>query len=183
MKRLIILFWTIIIPYIKVCGQSPSQKLKIVDFPNNGCIVFKDKNFVSLTPNEDAKYVILSNIDIIRAEIIADSLYQSFLQRIYDRYSVNGDLTISQIDSWEKTIKKANYFKEFKNFARQYAGFIDSNNDRLVAIYLLDFSKKKYRTNYFSDWHENLTIGFGEFYEKHTRLFIVNIDKNMILHW
>ncbi|MEL7122812.1 MAG: hypothetical protein AAFO07_25420 [Bacteroidota bacterium] len=67
------------------------------------------------------------------------------------------------------------YFKKFK---RQYFGYIEeSTDDKIIGINFLNFNRKRKR-KVFASWKAEFIIGFGEFFEKNTRI----LDYNLTTH-
>ena len=66
--------------------------------------------------------------------------------------------------------------KKYKKYKRQYIGFIDALGNKVVLIQFLNFNKKRKARTYFDKWKEDFIIGFGDFYEKNTVRFLVNLN-------
>lgn len=67
------------------------------------------------------------------------------------------------------------YINKLWKFGRQYFGYIE-NNDRIIIIQTLDFPSKRKTKLYFGNWMKEYVVGVGDFYEKRTRRYKVNID-------
>lgn len=69
----------------------------------------------------------------------------------------------------------------FKNYTRQYYGFIGSDNDKWAIVNLLNF--KGINKEYYPNWESELILGLGDFYEINTRRFYVNITNEEIMNY
>lgn len=119
--------------------------------------------------------------DVEKSELILYENLRVFLEDRFSRTLKEHTLTPLEIDTWKKTIKNANSKKQYRNFNRQYAGFISDEKEKLIYIRLLNFSKPSLANRYFENWKEEIVIGFGDFYEENTRVFVINIDQNEIV--
>lgn len=77
-----------------------------------------------------------------------------------------------------KTPKIKNIRKEFYKFNRQYIGYINASGNKIIIINLLHLKCKKEFDKYFIDWEENFIVGFGAYYEKNTKGFIIDLENN-----
>lgn len=63
---------------------------------------------------------------------------------------------------------------------RQYIGYVDTNNNKILIINLLkDLGIKKNR-HYYKNWEKEFIIGFGELYEKNTIAKKVDLNNKNI---
>ncbi|WP_321516864.1 hypothetical protein [Marinifilum fragile] len=75
--------------------------------------------------------------------------------------------------------RKKNVGKYLRKFDRQYLGFINESGEKSAAIILANrHGKGKY---YFECFERVMTFGFGEFYEKNQRYFVINLDKEKLI--
>lgn len=70
--------------------------------------------------------------------------------------------------------------KYLRYYYRQYIGFFNDKDEILVLIHLMNFGNKKMAKYYFKYWNKNFSIGFGDFYGKNQKTFLVNLTKNEI---
>jgi hypothetical protein len=70
--------------------------------------------------------------------------------------------------------------RQLRQYNRQYIGFFNNKDERLVIIQLLKIkSPAKIQMNYLN-WESEYIVGFGKFYEKNTSRYIVNIDLKLV---
>ncbi len=70
--------------------------------------------------------------------------------------------------------------KKYWKHNRQYLGYINTLGDKIIIIKLLNFKCKRKAERNFEGWRVNYFVGFGKYYEKNTRRFIVNISKDEV---
>jgi hypothetical protein len=94
-------------------------------------------------------------------------------------------------DNYNEVYRKDNRFSNFnyqvKNpkkylftYYRQYFGFHNESNDRVVVIFLMNFKEYKKAKDYFINWKNEFAIGNGDFYEKNQKIFLVNLNKRNV---
>jgi len=72
-------------------------------------------------------------------------------------------------------------YQKYKKYYRQYMGYIDINQNRMVMLYLLNFTQKKMANEYFENWKEEPNSGTGYFYSRNVRKFKINISQKKLL--
>lgn len=69
---------------------------------------------------------------------------------------------------------------KFREYNRQYLGYIDQNGDKVILIQLLNFENRRKAKKNFPNWQNEFITGFGDFYERNVTIFTVNIsDKTL----
>jgi len=116
-------------------------------------IVLRDKGKSSFTPSEE---------DIKLAEKI-----------LIEKYNLDLPLD-SRFTSFSPLQNVQHFFKKYK---RQYMGFLNLRDERIVVIHLLNFSRRKRAQNAFEGWTQGYFVGFGAFYEKNVRTYAANLEK------
>ncbi len=106
---------------------------------------------------------------------------EDYLEIKFSRVREEYPLTKNDINKWKKTIDNADAKKLYRRYNRQYAGFINEAGDKLVYMRLINFKSPKQSKKYFENWKEEIVVGFGDFYEENTRVFVINIDRNEII--
>ena len=109
---------------------------------------------------------------------------EKFISEHYYEYKTN------VLDSFhlDKSVIKLKYkqpknvINKYYKYNRQYAGFINKNNDTIVYVGLLNFENKKKANNYFEGWKENIFFGFDGFYEKNQENFLINLSKKEFVY-
>lgn len=74
-----------------------------------------------------------------------------------------------------------NETKPFKNvfwrYNRQYVGLLDtSTGEHYISVSLMNFKRRRIAESHFEGWRENYVVGFGDYYEKNTRTYLVNLN-------
>jgi hypothetical protein len=88
----------------------------------------------------------------------------------------------ADIDSAENLLKKESVKKyAFNTYIRQYVGYIDTNNNKIIIINLLKNLGTNENQQYYEDWKKEFIVGFGEVYEKNTVVKKVNLSKGNIV--
>ena len=105
---------------------------------------------------------------VIRAEKIMHKDYQNFKVKLYDSIYINPKYDLK--DNSPKT-----FIKHFRNYNRQYSGYINENKDSIVFIGLLNFNSKKKITPYFDNWKKEIFLCNGTFCKKNYRQCKVNL--------
>jgi hypothetical protein len=60
-------------------------------------------------------------------------------------------------------------------------GLVDtSTGEYYILVDLLNFKRKRIAESKFEGWRENYFIGFGEYYEKNTRNYVVNLTTQKV---
>jgi hypothetical protein len=163
-----------------LCFEIKAQsEVQLPSFYNGCGIIFSEKN--KLNVHLDLGTFFEPSIeDVEKSEQILYENLRTHLENKFSNIREKYPLTKDEINEWKKTIDKADTKRQYRNFNRQYAGFINEKDERLIYIRLLNFSKPKQAIKYFENWKEEIIVGFGDFYEENTRVFVINIDRNEI---
>ena len=94
--------------------------------------------------------------ELIKAEHILASQYNIYMKKIGLK-------------------EEKNVVKKFYGYKRQYLGFIDRNGTKRIIIKLLNFKRCKKPEENYPNWESEYLVGFGEYYEKNTRAYVVNL--------
>jgi len=74
-----------------------------------------------------------------------------------------------------------NVKREFRNFNRQYLGYYNEEGERIIMMQLLNFSKISVRKHFEElGWREGYIFGFGRFYERNRKHFLINLDRKKL---
>jgi hypothetical protein len=111
---------------------------------------------------------------VIRAEKIMHENYHNFEIIIADSLKLTGKHDLK--DSNSKT-----FIKHFRNYNRQYSGYLNENKDSLIFIGLLNFKNKKRIKPYFDDWKEEIFLCSGTFCKKNFKLCKVNLTTGKVV--
>lgn len=145
-----------------------------------GCgIIFTEKSKVNVSLDL-GEFFEPSIEDVKNAEQILYENLGDYLERKFSKVREEYPLTKEDINKWKKTIDNADARKLYRSYNRQYAGFINEEGERLVYMRLINFKSPKQSKKYFGNWKEEIVVGFGDFYEENTRVFVINIDRNEI---
>ena len=64
---------------------------------------------------------------------------------------------------------------KLRKYIRQYLGYIDSNNNKILVVNMLkDLGAKKNKL-YYKDWESEFILGFGRIYERNTLTQRINL--------
>lgn len=141
------------------------QKVKLKEFYNGAGIIFPEEyNLIFEVPNLEKRFT--PKVDDLK---IAESL-------LCDQYN-------NAYTSDQRTIKfevVENVRRKFRNYNRQYIGYINQDQERVILIHLLNFSSKKNIRRHFQNWENEYIIGFGDFYEKNVVTFKANLTKKRL---
>src|SRR5690606_1195587 len=108
--------------------------------------------------------------DVKNAERIFMEGYFRYQQKILDTFQSNYKL--------KHALKKPKVVKrKFKNYNRQYAGYVDTSNDTIIYIGLFNFKNKTKAEQYFSQWKKVIFLGSEGFYSKNQEHVQINISK------
>jgi hypothetical protein len=105
---------------------------------------------------------------IIRAEKIMHENYHNYEMMIIDSLKLTGESDL-------KSSNPKTFISHFRNYNRQYSGYIDENKDSIIFIGLLNFKNKKRIKPYFDNWKEEIFLCSGSFCQKNFRLCKVNL--------
>jgi hypothetical protein len=119
-------------------------------------IIIRDKGASSITPSAE---------DIQAAEKILTGRY-------------NLDLPLdSRFTSFSPINNVQRFFKRYK---RQYMGFLNLRDERIIVIHLLNFSRRRRAEKAFEGWTQGYFVGFGEFYEKNVKTYAANLNTHTL---
>lgn len=95
-----------------------------------------------------------------------DSAEAIFIQRY--------EADINQKEAYIMTHDPVKFYRYYK---RQYMGLIAQNGDKLILMQMLNVPKprKKNLEDYYENWENVYILGTGDFYERNTVPFIVNL--------
>lgn len=168
MKKIIILIFS------GVFAIQIPQIITLKDYYCGKGVIF---NKESKYPFVDSKYKesYTPNLNQVRrAEDLFFSKYYEYKKSVLD--SFNSNYKLGQKYKESKNVKK-----KFNKYYRQYAGYIDTNNDSIMYIGLFNFSNKKKASHHFKNWNKILFLGSGEYYEENQEFYLININKNKLI--
>lgn len=95
-------------------------------------------------------------------------------ERIFiDKYKLPG---IGHSSKKKKSIKKM-----YRNYGRQYLGFVTFSGKKIVLIQLLNFDITDAQLkNVYKDFHSRFIIGAGEFFERNCVIVLVDLNKESV---
>jgi len=67
-----------------------------------------------------------------------------------------------------------------KNWRRQYFGYLNAKSETVIYANFLNFKRRQEAKKYFPEWENQLIIGYGDFFEKNTYRFLVNLTTKKI---
>lgn len=173
--RLVILFLISLIP-IKSIGQIDSTKIRIdsttkfvtiigVDF--KGAIVPKETE-PGFNRNELANRFNPTLLDICFAE--------NGLTVDYNRAMKND----SRVSGFRKIKNVRSYFKDY---TRQYLGYYNNKNQRIIWIHLVRIDKLQKVQNDVFDWTSYIIFGCGDIFYENMTTMIYNLDTKDLKMW
>ena len=165
--------------FILCFGIQAQSQVRLPSFYKGCGIIFTDKSKVNVSLDL-GDFFEPSVEDIKKSEQILCENLEDYLEIKFSRVREEYPLTKKDINKWKKTINNADTKKLYRSYNRQYAGFINKSGDRLVYMRLINFKSPKQAKKYFENWKEEIVVGFGDFYEENTRVFVINIDRNEI---
>lgn len=172
-----IMFFTL--GFLLCFGIQAQTQVRLPSFYKGCGIIFSEKSkvnvYLDLGDFSEPSVEDIKKSEQILYEDLRDYLESKFL-RVREEYP----LTKKEIDKWKKTIDKADAKKLYRNYNRQYAGFKNESDERLIYMRLINFRSPKQSKKYFENWKEEIAVGFGDFYEENTRVFVINIDRSEI---
>ncbi len=69
----------------------------------------------------------------------------------------------------------------FSNYKRQYYGYINDQEQKVVHIHLLNFFDKPMAAQYFTGWGSRYMVGQDSFYERNTAGFSYNLVTRVVV--
>lgn len=155
--------------------QEKPEIIKLPKYYNGEGIIFtKYHNNSSLSFSEKQTAFKPNLNQIIRAEEIFINNYPYYRKVISEQYKLTGKFDIES----NKPLKIKKYFKKYN---RQYSGYVDSENDSIIFVGMLNFKDLKNADFHFETWKEQIIFGSGKFYEKNHRFYYINLKKSNFL--
>lgn len=148
--------------------KFPWAKMQNIIFSSNYSPPFLIKDFeCSITP---------SNEQIQMAEKIFLKQYNLSRINFVNNYNISHNERINS----PKIIPYPR--KAFKEYLRQYIGYVNERKDTIIVIGLFNFKNKRKIKEYFPNWQNEFIVGFGDFYEKPCNVdyFSVNLTKKIL---
>lgn len=105
---------------------------------------------------------------------------EKFIQTNYYEYKKNQLNHFNSNYNIARFENPKNFKKNFKNYNRQYSGFVDQSNDTIIYVGMLNFKNKKKANSYFERWKEILILGSGDWYYANQEYFLYNISKKKL---
>lgn len=69
------------------------------------------------------------------------------------------------------------YKNQFKKYNRQYLGFVNEKNEKIILVNLLYFKMSKRKiNNRYGNWKKEFVVGFGDFFDKYRAIYRVNLS-------
>lgn len=69
----------------------------------------------------------------------------------------------------------------YRNYGRQYLGFVTFSGKKIVLIQLLNFDITDAQLkNVYKDFHSRFIIGAGEFFERNCAIVLVDLNKESV---
>jgi hypothetical protein len=69
----------------------------------------------------------------------------------------------------------------FRNWRRNYIGYIDDHGDKVVLIQLINFRKEKEALRNYDSWGKEFQVGFGDWFESNqSPLIAANITRSKL---
>ncbi len=160
--------------------QTTPKVIEIKEFYTGRGVIF-DKSEPYPFKDLDYKEPYTPTIeDIKNAEIFLFNNYYDYRVKILSHFNYDKVLIEKLVKSKYKESKKVQ--KKFCKFNRQYTGYINSSNDTIIYIGLLNFSNRKRAEHHFENWEKQILVGFGDFYEKNQEFYNINISKNEFIY-
>lgn len=77
--------------------------------------------------------------------------------------------------------KKRSIKKIYRNYGRQYLGFVTFSGEKLVLIQLLNFDITSAQLkNVYKDFHSRFIVGAGDFFERNCVIVLVNLTEESV---
>lgn len=146
-----------------VCVYSQNQyKYRNPDIFKGRAIVFTQEYNPPIKLPSGVELFTPSEEDVVKAELTLHQKYNEDLNEV----------------AWFK--KEKDVKNKYWKYNRQYLGFVDQAGNKNVIINLLNFKCKKKAKEQFEGWEEFFFIGFGEYYEKNSVRFVVNLSTKQL---
>ena len=155
------------------CLETP-QIITLKDYYyGKGAIFNKNYKYPFIKP--DYRNGVTPTIkQITQAETLFYSHYYEYRKSVLDSFKSNYRLNT-------KLKNSQNVKKRFRKYYRQYAGYVNTSNDTIIYIGLLNFANTKKAALYFEDWDTILFLGCGEYYQINQEHYSINLTKKKIL--
>ncbi len=163
--------------FILCFGVQAQSQVRLPSFYKGCGIIFTEESKVNVSLDL-GEFFEPSVEDIKKSEQVLYENLVNYLEGKFLRVREEYPLTKKEINKWKKAINNADAKKLYRNYNRQYAGFINEADERLVYMRLINFRNPKQSKKYFANWKEEIVVGFGDFYEENTSVFVINIDRN-----
>ena len=161
------IFFSLIL-FLFVTQEKP-EVIKLSKFyQGEGVIFTKYQNNPSLSFSEKQKVFKPNLNQIIRAEEIFIKNYHNYRKMVSEQYKLTGKIDVA-------SNKPSEIKRYFEKYNRQYSGYVDSENDSIIYVSMLNFKDRKNASLYFETWKEQIIFGSGKFYEKNHRFYYINL--------
>lgn len=132
---------------VKVIEENQERKYTLIKTAlfSNEAVILKD------TTNEFNRF---TTKDAIKQYILSIDDVQQYENILKDSYIANKEIASSS-DANSEIIPK-----HFKNFKRQYSGYINSSGDTLLVVCFIDFTNKQKAKKFFFNWkYQQIYLG------------------------
>ncbi|MCA0238689.1 MAG: hypothetical protein LCH81_20115 [Bacteroidetes bacterium] len=153
--------------WVIISEAAFSQQLPIAyryantDLFKNESVVFTENYHPPIKLPAGTKLFTPSIQDIIQSEQILIEQYNILMKK----------------EGWQE---QKNIKRKYYKYKRQYIGFLDSKGDKKIIVNLLNFKRCKKPDANYPNWDSEYLVGFGSYYEKNTRRYVINLDSRMI---
>jgi hypothetical protein len=145
----------------------------------NGCQAQHRLNIMETSSNE-VLHLEYGNVK----GVIFSKFYRPKIElgKIRDRFTPNSVelLAVEELLNQYKKDNSRSGLKKLSNYARQYIGYTDDAGGRFIIVQLLNLVNSRNEPSEFNNWKYDYIVGMGDFYEKNTKRYIVNLEKNTI---
>jgi hypothetical protein len=167
------IFFSLILIFLVI--QEKPEVIKLPKFyKGEGVIFTKYQNNSSLSFSEKETAFKPNLNQITRAEEIFIKKYPYYRKMIREQHQLTGKFDV--VSDNPSKIKK-----HFERFNRQYSGYVDSKNDSIIFIGMLNFKDSKNADFHFETWKEKIIFGSGKFYQKNHRFYYINLRTSNFL--
>lgn len=115
-------------------------------------------------------------LDIKKAEDILFKDYYTYRVNILS-YFKQDVKTVNQKFKNPDKVKK--YFWKYN---RQYLGYVNTSNDTVIYIGLLNFKNKKKAQENFKGWKQKILFGVGDYYYENQIMIEINLTKKDFIY-
>lgn len=138
--------------------------------------------FISNVAHSQEKAVKVRFVEILSSESVVFDKNQKFDPFIVPKDKKQFDPTIFELIKAEKKLEvivnESSFdhdYKKYNNWSRQYLAYLEGE-EKVILIVLLNSSNRRFKRTEMRNWETQIVFGFGEVFEKNTRLFRVNIS-------